>query len=129
MAVLADKKVVGAPFSNASDKVIVEYNFADDTGGVANYDVLEADGAIVCCLEYIEVVTAVTSAGACQIDLGVDAGGQGYAKEIGKSRLSIGSIVEINKCFKLADAEKVVMGIKVAAITAGKLKLVFSIKK
>ncbi len=129
MAVLVNFQDVSAPFGNAKEKVCVEYNFASDTGAVADYDVLQANGALLCFLEYIEVLTGVTSAGACNISLGKGAGGSEFAFEIGKSRLALGDILVVNQGLKLADNEKISMGIKVAALTAGKLKFVFAIEK
>jgi hypothetical protein len=128
MAVLADKKVVGAPFGNASEIVRVTYDFAVDGGAVADYDVLEADSNILVQLVTADVKTAVTSADAILFDLGKGAGGGEFWTDVVKGTLLLdaqvvsevaGAVVE------LADGEKIVMGIEAFAATAGKITFTF----
>ena len=131
MAVLADKKIVGAPFRNEGKIVRVVYDFANDTGGIADYDAIVADGAILVELVSIDCKTALTAAATANIDLGKNAGGveclsafdaaAGIAVDIQTPGDTAGMVVE------LADAEKIVLGIDTAAVTAGKLELIFRV--
>ena len=131
MAVLAGKKIVGAPFRNDVKLVRVVYDFAEDTGAIADYDALVADGAILVELVSIDCKTALTATATSNIDLGKGAGGVeflsafdaggGISADVQTPGATAGLIVE------LADAEKIVMGIDTAAVTAGKLEMVFKI--
>lgn len=132
MAVLSDKKTSGAPFGNESKLVRVSYDFSVDGGSIADYDVLEADGAMLVELVNIDVETAVTSGGALVLDLGKGAGGTEFKSDLAVASMTLdaqigadtaGTIVE------LADAEKIVMGIEAAAATAGKLNMMFRVYK
>jgi hypothetical protein len=132
MAVLADKKTVGAPFDGQSKLVKVEYNFAVDTGAQADYDVLEADGSMVVELVFAKVNTAVTSGGSLVMDLGKAAGGVEFFSDKAVAALTLDSMhqaVALTKAVELTDGEKIVMGIEAADATAGKIEFVFRIYK
>ena len=128
MSVLTDHKTVAAPFSNAGDLVRVEYDFANDTGDVADYDVLTADGSML--VEYVntDVVTALTSGTDFDIDLGKAAGGIEFWSDNAKAVYPLdGQVVALVPMVELADGEKIVMGIETAAATAGKMVMIFRI--
>lgn len=131
MAVLADKKVVGAPFGNSVEYVHVQYSFANDTGAIADYDVLEADGALIVELEHAYVSTAVTSGGSLVIDLGKSAGGTNFWSDKAVATLTVGSVHKSGSeaGVKLADGDKIVLGLEAAAATAGVIDFVFKVKK
>ena len=128
MAVLKNKKLVGAPFSNQKELVKVVYDFAQDTGAIADYDVLVADGDIYVQLVNVNVITAVTSADACLLDLGKGAGGVEFWSDKLKGALTLasqqgGSLAVV----KLAATEKIVLGVEAFDLTAGKLEFIFEV--
>jgi len=133
MAVLTDHKTVGPLFENKSELVRVEYDFANDTGAVADYDVLTVSGATL--VEYIscDVETALTCATDFDIDLGKSAGGAEFwsdnAKAVYALDAQVGPAAGEIRMVELADGEKIVMGIETAAATAGKMTMLFRIYK
>lgn len=131
MAVLADKKIVGAGFKNSQELVRVTYDFAVDGGSVADYDVLEAEGN--CIVEFVcfDIKTAVTSGGSLVVDLGKGAGGTEFKSDLAVASMTLDAILgpataETNKV-ELSDGEKIVLGLEAAAATAGKFDLLFRI--
>jgi hypothetical protein len=128
---LKDKKTVGAPFTNAVELVRVVYDFAEDTGAIADYDVLEAVDACVVSLKYMAVKTAVTSAGALVLDLGKGDGGTEFFSDKAVAALTLNSLhlTAAPAAVRLAAGEKVVMGIEAFAATAGKLEMVFEVAR
>lgn len=131
MAILADKKLGGAGFSNAVELVRVVYDFAVDGGAIADYDVFEADSACVVSLKHMAVKAAVTSAGAMVLDLGKSAGGTEFFSDKAVAVLTLDSLhlPAAPAAVRLAAGDKVVMGIEAAAATAGKLEMVFEVVK
>lgn len=132
MAVLADKKNVGAQFQNDMEIVRVTYDFAKDTGAVADYDVLVATGACVVKLLHAHVKTAVTSGGALVVDLGKEAGGVELWSNKAVAALTLDSMHAVDAIagtagVELTEGEKIVLGLQVAAATAGKVELVFAV--
>lgn len=130
MAVLADHKTIGASFGNASQLVRVTYDFAADTGAIADYDVITADGAML--VEYIctDVETALTCATDFDIDLGKTAGGVEWWSDNAKAVYAIDAQVNqatAGTILELADGEKIVLGVETAAITAGKMHMLFRV--
>jgi len=132
MAVLADKKIVSAPFSNESKLVRIEYNFANDTGAIADYDALVADGAMLVEFLGADCQTAITGTASANMDLGKTAGGVeflsavdvggGISVDVQTAPATPGLMVE------LADGEAIVMGIDTEVITAGKLDFLFLVR-
>lgn len=126
---LAAKRLAGAGFQNSVELVKVIYDFDVDGGAVGDYDVLEADGACLVQLVSIDCQTALTAAASSVIDLGKGDGGtefisnldaaSGISADVQTLPDTAGTVVE------LADGEKIVMGIEVAAVTAGKLEFNF----
>ena len=130
MAVLADKKIVGAPFSNVGELVRVEYDFAVDGGAIADYDVLVADGNLIVEYVTIDVETAVLSSDAILFDLGKGAGGTEFQSDLVKGTLLIDAQVIAatpGQLVELADGEKIVMGVEAFAATAGKFSMIFRV--
>lgn len=131
MAVLADHKTFGAGFKNDTQLVRVTYDFSVDGGAVADYDVFTSSGDMLVELVSIDCQTALTAATNSVVDLGKGAGGTEFLSDLdAASGISVdvqtpadtaGTVVE------LADGEKIVMGVEVAAITAGKLVFLFKI--
>lgn len=131
MAVLADKKTVGAGFSNAGELVKVKYDFSVDGGSVADYDVLEASSAVIVEHLYTDVEAAVTTATDLDLDLGKGAGGAEFHSDVAPAALTLDAIIPggSTRCVELAAGEKIVMGIETGAATAGKLEFVFMVYK
>jgi hypothetical protein len=129
MAVLADKKIAGAGFGNSKELVRVVYDFANDTGAVADYDVLVADSACVVHLVHASVKTAVTSGGSLVVDLGKGAGGTEMWSDKAVAALTLNSLHLATGPVYLAAAEKIVLGLEAAAATAGKVEFVFEVIK
>ena len=128
MATLTDHKTVGLPFRNDSEIVRVEYDFANDTGAVADYDVLTAGGSIL--VEYIgcDVETALTCDTDFDIDLGKSAGGAEFWSDNAKAVYALDAqVVSAVPIVELADGEKIVMGLETAAATAGKMIMIFRV--
>ena len=130
-----DKKIsMGAPGAQAEEIVKVEYDFAVDAGAVADYDVLENTGVdpMVVELDRIDVETAMTSATAPLIDLGKGDGGTEFISDAQKGVFSADAMVISDipgTKVELINGEKIVMGVEVAAITAGKMVFVFKIQR
>lgn len=130
MAVLSNHRTVGAPMGNASELVRVEYDFANDAGAIADYDVLTADGSVLVELVNIDVETAVLSDGALVVDLGKEAAGTDFLSDTGKAALAVDAQLPadtVGTIVELADGEKIVMGVEAAAATAGKFHMMFRI--
>lgn len=131
MAVLADKKITGAGFRNEVKLVRVQYDFANDTGAIADYDAIVADGA--CLVEFIgmDCKTALTATATANMDLGKGAGGveflsaldvgAGIAVDVQTAPAASGLMVD------LIAGEKIVMGIDTEVITAGKVEFLFKV--
>jgi hypothetical protein len=132
MAALNDAKTVAAGFGNQVDLVSVEYNFSNDTGAVADYDVITADGSILVELVNVDVETAVTSGGALVVDLGKGAGGTDFWSDKAVAALTIDAQIPadtVGTIVELADGEKIVLGLEVSAALTGKFHMMFKIYK
>ena len=131
MAVLSDKKIVGGPFANSSELVEVIYDFAVDGGTIADYDVLVADGSCIVEFKYAIFETAGTSGGSLVADLGKAAAGVEFFDGTAVAAMTINSIHEATNSnyVELTDGEKIVFGIEVAAATAGRMHMVFEVRK
>lgn len=131
---LSNKKNIGAPASQSERIVKVIYDFADDGGTIADYDVLENTGTDACVveLESIQVETAVLSAGALVMDLGKGDGGVEFKSDLAKTTMAVDAMISSdapNTKVYLANGEKVVLGLEAAAATAGKIHMVFKITR
>lgn len=129
MAVLGNKKVVGAPFANVAELVRVEYDFAVDGGAIADYDVLVAEDSIVVEHVYTKVEAAVTTGTDIDVDLGKGAGGAEFHSDVAAAALTLDAVIPggATRMVELTSGEKVVMGIETGAATAGKLEFVFRV--
>jgi hypothetical protein len=128
MPALKDAKTIAAPFSNQGELVRVVYDFAKDTGAIANYDLLIAQNAMIVKLISADVKTAVTSADAVAIDLGKGNGGAQFWADKLKAALAINvQDVGTGGAVALAATDKIVMGVKTHAITAGKIEFIFEV--
>jgi predicted rRNA methylase YqxC with S4 and FtsJ domains len=131
MAVLKDAKTAGAGFSNDPVLVRVVYDFAKDTGAVADYDVMTADSECIVKLNHMLVKTAVTSGGSLVMDLGKSAGGTEFFSDKAVAALTLNSVHSTSApaAVRLAAGDKIVMGIEAAAATAGKVEIVLEVLK
>jgi len=131
---LSDKRTLSAPGYNAEELVVIEYDFAEDGGATGDYDIIENGGTdnMLIELDHIHAETAVTSAGDPTLDIGKGDGGTEIASDILKAELAADSIVLPDTAgtkIVLANGEKCVLGIEVAAITAGKFHMTFKIQR
>lgn len=131
MAVLSDAKTKSAGYNEEEKWVSVTYDFSNDTGAVADYDVLTAGEDIVITEFYATVPTAVTSGGSAVMDLGVTAGGTNFWSDKAVADLSLNSFhaMDTHTPVKVASGAKVVFGIEAAALTAGVIKFNFKYKR
>lgn len=132
MAVLDAHKTIGAPFGNASELMVVSYDFSADGGSVADYDVFTASGSVLVELVNVDVETAVTSGGSLVVDLGKGAGGTEFWSDKAVAALAIDSQHKadtVGLFVELADGEKIVLGFEAAAATAGKFHMMFRLYK
>lgn len=130
MAVLKDAKTVSAPFSNSMELVKVTYDFAEDGGSIADYDVIVASGSMIVGFLYAEVEAALTSSGAMVVDLGKGAGGTQLWSDQAVATLALDAVLGpdgVERFVELTDGEKIVMGVEAFAATAGKMHLVFQV--
>ena len=120
---LQDKKTEAAGFSNKEELRRVTYDFAEDGGSQGDYDIYEAQGAQAVRVKMVQVEDALTSGGSAVIDCGKGDGGAEYLSDEGFASFSAGAVVNVatSDYVKLADGEKIVMGIEAADLTAGKM--------
>lgn len=131
MGTLTDAKNVYGGFSNSEEYVKVVYDFAVDGGEVEDNIVFTAKNDLVITDFYAYVETAVTSAGALVMDLGVGAGGTEIWSDKGKAALTIGSVqaMDTETKLKLAKDGTIQLGTEAAAATAGKVQFFFKVKR
>jgi len=130
MAILKDKRNIASPFSNEAQLVRVSYDFANDGGAIADYDVLEAKSNCLVELVNIDVKTAVTGGAGAVVDLGKGAGGIEFKSDLAAVTIAVDTQIQadtVGKIVELADTEKIVMGVEVGAITAGKVEFLFKV--
>jgi hypothetical protein len=136
---LADKKFIGGAsgtdgvWSTGEEWIKVEYDFDNDTGAIADYDVLENDSGVDFVITdfYCFVETAATSGTDFDIDLGIDDGGTEIWSDKAKAGFAINTIVGMDTAAPVyfADGTAVVMGIETATATAGKWHMYFKLKQ
>ena len=126
---LTAKKTVGVPFSNDFDMIRVEYDFDADGGALGDYDVLELEDDAMVELVSANVETALTSAGAAVLDLGVGDGGTEIWSDNAYTDFTEGAAVLADAfgVIKVAAGGKIVLGIEGAALTDGKFSMVFKV--
>lgn len=137
MAVLADAKTVYGSastvggFSNEETWIKVQYNFANDTGGIADYTVFTAGADLVITDFFADVTTAATSAGSLVVDLGVGAGGTGVWSDKAVADLTLNSFHGMDTVvpLKVAAAGTVQLGLEAAAATAGVIDFHFKVRR
>lgn len=127
---LVGKKNIGNLQDGIKKRVSVVYDFAVDTGAIKDYDVLENVGGSDMLVEliYCHVETALTSATDFDIDLGVGDGGAELWSDNAKAVYPIDAVVlaaTANTKVVLVNGAKIVLGVETAAITAGKMHMVF----
>jgi hypothetical protein len=125
---VADKKVVGAPFGNASEFVRVTWDFAVDGGAIKDFDLLVAKSPIVVKLVNADVKAAVTSADAIALDLGKNDGGTEFWSDKLKATLGLNAQTGGSTAAVALDAnDKIVLGIEAFVATAGKIQFLFEV--
>lgn len=129
---LAAKKDVHGTFSNDSEWVQVVYDFSVDSGASGDKDVLEAKEDLMILDYYYDVQAACTSAGSMVLDLGIGDGGTEFLSNVTVATLNtVGHAAGMGTraIVQLESGEKIVQGIEVADLTAGKIAHNFLVKK
>ena len=128
---LKNKKFVGPSFPNGMEIVRVVYDFAQDGGAIADYDVLEATDACIVRVKHIHALAEVTSADATNIDLGKGDGGAEFLSNALKASFGTNAVQTgvAGAAVRLAAGEKIVMGVEAFALTAGKIEFCFEVVK
>lgn len=128
---LAAKKDVYGTFSNDSEWIKVAYDFTVDAGATGDYDVLEAKEDVMILDYYYNVEVGCTSGGSMVMDLGIGDGGTELLSNVAVGTLVLGHAAGMGTraIVQLESAEKIVMSIDDAALTAGKIVHNFLIKK
>lgn len=129
MAVAKGAKTIGAPFSNTVEVVRVMYDFSVDTGAVADYTLLTADGpCLVRCIG-ASVEAGLTSGGAATLELGKGASGAEFITAEAYTSFALNGFYasESAAFVKLADTNIINLGIAGAALTAGKVEFIFEV--
>lgn len=129
MALLKDKKTNGAGFPNAVEIIRVTYDFAQDTGAIASYEVFESQNDCVVSLRHMAVKAAVTSGGSLTLDLGKGSAGSEIISNKAVAAMTLGSLHVGAAPVKLAAGEKISMNLKTAAATAGVLEFVLEVTR
>ena len=131
MGTLSGAKTVYGTFSNDEVWVKATYDFSVDGGEVEDNIVYTAKNNLVITDFYAYVETAVTSAGALGMDLGVGAGGTEIWSDKGKAALTAGSVhaMDTETKIKLATDGTIQLGTEAAAATAGKIHFYIKVKK
>ena len=136
MATLNDAKVIygsaatAGGFSNEESWVEVEYDFANDTGAIADYVIFTAGADLIITDYYMKVQTAVTSGGSLVMDVGVGAGGTEIASNIAVATMALNYVVgSATDKVRVASAGTVQMGIEAATALTGKISFFFKVKK
>jgi hypothetical protein len=130
--VLKDKKFV-APFGNEMQVVKAAYDFAKDGGAVASYEVAECTSALGCVLDFVSIegiTTVATTSGT--LDLGYTGAGTAFLAATASGTLEAGDFTIPAETFvpvKIANGAKVLIEIKSAAFTAGKLAITMVFRK
>ena len=129
MALLKNKKIGGAGFPNAAEITRAVYDFAQDTGAIASYEVFEAQNDCVVSLKHMAVKAAVTLSGALTLDLGKGSAGTEILSNKAVATLTLDSIHVGAAPVKLSAGDKICMNIEAFAATAGKLEFVLEVVK
>jgi len=127
MAYVADRKEASA-FSNEIKKVEAEYDFAEDGGAVSVLDMIDVKKDIIVHQAYFKVKTAFTSGGSATVEVGIKGGDTDAliaATAVGS--LTANAVIDgasAGQRLRIASGAVISAEIKVAALTAGKGKIV-----
>ena len=141
MAVLAEHRTVGAPFSNEKEVVRIKYNFANDTGAIATYNMFTASGDMVVESFYAKGIVELDSAAdGTTIDVGITTTEEDiFLDGVAEATFAAGALIKptivegtpnvIPMPIKLADGGVVAMKIVGEALTSGECEFVFVVSK
>ena len=114
-------------FHNDALYVEREYDFSKDGGAQEVIDLLKVNAAMVIEEVYVKVVDAVLSGGSATVEIGVKGGDtDAIMAATGPGGLTAGLVIDgasASKRLKLAADAEISMEIKVADLTAGKIKV------
>ena len=138
MAALSNHKIVGGAsatedfFTNEEKWISIDYNFTNDTGAQADYDVFTAGVDMIVRDFYATCSVSLTGATA-NLDLGVGAGATELWSDVdGPAIVSTTAGYFADAAFLpllLEAAGKIVLGVETANLTAGVFTMHFLVKK
>lgn len=131
MATVVDYKLMKT-WGAAPERVTIEYDFAKDGGAVAALDLLKVKEASIVEMAYMKVKTTCTSAGSATVSIGATSDVAGMVAATAVASLTAGAVIygaALDASHKLAADAVIQMDIAVAALTAGKIEVVFDIYK
>lgn len=114
------------------ERIEVIYDFSVDAGAVAALDVLKVKDASCVELAEFHVMTTCTSGGSATVSLGVSGDAAGMIAATAVASLTAGSVIvgaARDASHKLAADAVIQMDTAVAALTAGKIKIVLHLSK
>lgn len=116
-----------AQFSQSKELVYVTYDFSVDAGATGALDLMTAASALVITDAKIFVDTACTSAGSATVSVGKSGDAAGIVAATAVASLTAGASIDSvagAENYKLAAGDVVQVAIAVAALTAGKFRIV-----
>ncbi len=125
-------KKIGGGFTNALEKLELEYDFANDGGAQGTVDLGEADADMVIHEAYTKVKAAVTSGGDPTLDIGSTGDPNAIMAAEVKANLGLNVISKGDSAsvqLKVAKGDKILLTINTADLTAGKLRVVLMVSK
>jgi len=120
-------------FSNDLIFIRRTYDFDKDGGAISVIDLMKANDAMVLEQAYVSVKTAVTSAGAPTVEVGIKGGDtDAILPATVKAGLLINTTIDgaaASKRLRVAKDAVIALEIKVAPLTAGKIEVVLALRK
>lgn len=126
----------GAPFSNESKYLFTEYDFASDTGATGDYALTAAaENDLMVRLVAVKTETAPTSGGAALLTLESDATADAFLNSEPIASFTAGGVFIPENAttggtegfVKVAETKKLQFSIEAAALTAGKMTMVWEV--
>lgn len=131
MPIAKDYKEAVYVFSGGAEHIEIEYDFSKDGGAVGVYDLAMIKERMVLEKCYLKIDEAITSGGSATVEIGIKAGDTD-ALMAATAVASLTQYAVIDQAstadgLVIAPDEVLAMEVKVAALTAGKAKLVLKL--
>lgn len=128
MAAVANAKNATPGFENKAEVFTVIYDFSEDGGDTGALDLLTAEKPMIIHRTIVNVLTALTSGGSATVALGKSGASTALVDATAGALANLNAstkVIASSSPLKLAADEVVQMTIGTAALTAGKLKIIF----